>query len=193
VAAHARRSLAGALGGKMNGAIVRQPWGLPMRLSGMPFTLATLLAVCTLGCQNVWGPHIYRVPSGAMEPTIKRGQFVVVMRWPAGAIEVKRGDLIVFRATEEPDSLYIKRVIAVAGDRIELRKRELFLDGKHVEDPHAVWREAPQRLLSDLESYPPWTIPEGQVFVMGDNRYNSKDSRSFGPISLTSVVGWVVF
>jgi len=153
--------------------------------------IATLLAACALACDSV-GPHVYRVPTGAMVPTIKVGQYVVVMRWP-GAVRVARGDIVVFRAPGEPDKLWIKRAIALEGEEIELRHRHLFIEGKDVEEPYAAWFSTFSPSVTDsLENYGPIKVPEGQIVVMGDNRFNSKDSRVFGPIPLKSVVGWVV-
>lgn len=148
----------------------------------------------TLGAAGCVGPRIYRVPTGAMAPTIKAGQSVVVMRFPPGAIRVKRGDIIVFRAPDEPDKLWIKRAVGVGGDTVELRDRQLYLNGQVVDEPYVKPRAAGLGiLLGDLDDYGPVVIPEKQVCVMGDNRDNSRDSRSFGPIPLASVVGWVLF
>jgi len=142
---------------------------------------------CTLGCDWV-GPRVYQVPTHAMEPTIRAGAHILVMRWPAGRTNVRRGDIVVFRDPDEPESLYTKRAVAIAGETIELREGKLFLDGIPFHEPYVVKPAA-----DGSEAFGPVKVPEGHIFVMGDNRDSSRDSRSFGPLPLKSVVGWVVF
>ncbi|SRR6266571_1733367 len=158
-----------------------------------------LFAVCALlipggvGCDWV-GPRTYRVPTGAMLPTIKVGQTIVVMRLPGGATKVKRGDIIVFRAPGEPDKLWIKRAIALGEDTVELRDRQLYLNGQLVDEPYIKPRTGGTRGFGlDSDNYGPVHVPKEQIIVMGDNRDNSRDSRTFGPIPQESVVGWVLF
>lgn len=102
----------------------------------------------------------------------------------------QRGDVIVFNATEDKD--YIKRVIALPGDTIELVNDELFINGEQVDEPY---------LKSEIESakmqgssyndrgYGPIKVPEDHIVVFGDNRPNSSDSRDLGPIPMEKVVG----
>jgi len=123
-----------------------------------------------------------------MEPTIKAGDLILVMRWPAGSMKVGRGDIIVFRDPDEPKRLSIKRAVAIAGDTFELREGKLFLDGLPYHEPYVFKPE-----VDPLKTLGPVKVPEGQIFVMGDNRGSSRDSRSFGTLPLKSVVGWVVF
>src|SRR5688572_21813871 len=87
--------------------------GLAGKIAALAF--CTLLIASGVGCDSI-GPRIYRVPTGAMLPTIKVGQRVLVMRLPAGTTNVERGDIIVFHDLDEPDKLWIKRVIGLAED-----------------------------------------------------------------------------
>jgi signal peptidase I len=162
---------------------VSGPWGRTASLG----TILVAVLSCTLGCD--WGgPRVYRVPTHAMEPTIKAGAFILVMRWPLGKTSVARGDIVVFRDPDEPESLYVKRAVAIAGETIELREGKLFLDGLPYHEPYVMKPAA-----DGSDPFGPTKVPEGHIFVMGDNRDSSRDSRSFGPVPLKSVVGWMVF
>ena len=141
----------------------------------------------TLSCNWV-GPRVFRVPTGAMEPTIKAGDLVLVMLWPAENTKVGHGDIIVFRDPEKPESLYVKRAVAIEGNTVEIREGNLFLDGLPYHEPYVL-----KSAIDPLETFGPVKVPEGHIFVMGDNRVSSRDSRSFGTLPLKSVVGWVVF
>lgn len=100
----------------------------------------------------------------------------------------KRGDIVVFHATEDKD--FIKRVIGVAGDRIEMKDDVLYVNGKVVEEPYL------EKNKSEWTGPGPYTndfiveeVPEGTVYVLGDNRQNSTDSRMLGPIPEDRIVG----
>lgn len=100
----------------------------------------------------------------------------------------QRGDIIVFHAVQDKD--FIKRVIGVAGDRIEMKSDQLYINGKPVSEDYL------SKNKKEWKGEGPYTndfvverVPEGMVFVLGDNRVNSTDSRILGPISLEKVVG----
>jgi signal peptidase I len=131
----------------------------------------------------------YRIPSESMTPTLAVGDRVLVNRLSYDLHEIHRGDVIVFARPEsspaapgEPDDL-IKRVVGLSGETIEARDGTVYVDDKELEEPY---------LEEGVETFnldDPVTVPEGEVFVMGDNRGNSEDSRFIGPIPESSVVG----
>jgi signal peptidase I len=134
----------------------------------------------------------FYVPAHSMEPTIRPGDSLVVdvTRWWKGR-QPSRGDLVVFASPENPSILVIKRVLAVGGERIEIRDNVVFIDGKPlVRDwGHARAAEdnrSPEELGANLD---PVEVPPGTFFALGDDRGNSWDSRFHGPVPNTSLRG----
>lgn len=124
----------------------------------------------------------FYIPSGSMEPTLEPGDRIIVSKVNYRFGEPQRGDVIVFRYPLDPDTDYIKRVVAVGGDRVEGRGGKLLVNGKVVPEPYL----AAQGAFGD---FGPVDVPEGHLFMMGDNRNNSKDSRFWGPLPRENVIG----
>jgi signal peptidase I len=143
----------------------------------------------------------FKIPSGSMLPTLQIGDHILVNKFVYGVrvpifgnellhvSEPHRGDVVVFVYPEDSQKDFIKRVVAVAGDSVEVRAKKLYVNGKRPEDPHAHFVEGEGRLLSPRDNYGPFTVPPGNVFVMGDNRDRSYDSRFWGPVSLDKIKG----
>ena len=145
----------------------------------------------------------FKIPSGSMEPTLEIGDHLLVNKFiygikiPFTSIKLfplkspQRGDVIVFIYPPEPDKDFIKRVIGVGGDTVSMVNKKLYINGVEIPDPHAVYREN-TILLGDvqkLDNFGPVTVPEGNLFVMGDNRDHSFDSRFWGFVPLKDVLG----
>jgi signal peptidase I len=110
---------------------------------------------------------------------------VLVLRKP------ERGDLIVFRYPEDPQRDFIKRVIAVEGDIIEARNKKIFINGKLLNEPHIQHTDdliLPAE-LGPRDNFGPYYVPENRLFVMGDNRDQSHDSRYWGYVDIEDVKG----
>ncbi|MFZ6028127.1 MAG: signal peptidase I [Chloroflexota bacterium] len=121
-----------------------------------------------------------RVDGSSMEPTLSDREFVLVNRLVYQIGEPARGDVVVFALPDNPDKEYIKRVIGVPGDRIVIGGREVTVNGDVLQEPY----------IADDPTYTgSWTVPEGSLFVLGDNRNNSTDSHVWGPVSQEHVVG----
>lgn len=129
------------------------------------------------------------VDGTSMMPTLHDRERLIVTKLIYFFQEPEREDIIVFHATEERD--YIKRVIGVAGDTVEMRNDQLLINDQPIDEFYL--EEYKKQAL--VEGFPltndfgPIEVPEGELFVMGDNRRNSKDSRMIGTIPLDSVVG----
>lgn len=159
----------------------------------------------------------FQIPSGSMLPTLEVGDFILVnkfaygLRLPVAGTKIvemddpQRGDVIVFRFPEDGRTNYIKRVIGVPGDHIRYRDKELYINHEKVETT-LIARLPPMELrreyLGDVEhnilltlgraggsGEGEWVVPEGEYFVMGDNRDNSNDSRYWGTVPDELVVG----
>jgi signal peptidase I len=128
----------------------------------------------------------YWIPSESMEDTLRRDDRVLVNRLSYRLHDINHGDVIVFeRPPSQPDNGIedlIKRVVAVEGETVEGRDGQVVVDGRPLDEDY-VAEAAP------IGDFGPVVVPEGHVFVMGDNRDNSVDSRVFGPIDEDSVIG----
>ena len=127
----------------------------------------------------------FYIPSSSMEPTLEVGDRVLVNKLSYDLHDVNRGDLVVF---ERPDGTegdikdLIKRVIGLPGETVEIRDGTVVIDGRVLDEPYLAEEEI-------LAEFAPVEVPEDHVFVMGDNRDDSRDSRIFGPIPADSIVG----
>jgi signal peptidase I len=118
----------------------------------------------------------------SMEPTLHEGDRVLISRLSYHFHDPKAGDVVVFHSPVDANEDLVKRIVAVAGDTIAIRDGSLFVNG--------VAREEPYLLEQHFRGeFPETVIPKGQVFVLGDNRNNSGDSRLFGPIDIDLLVG----
>lgn len=126
----------------------------------------------------------YVVKGMSMEPTLHDGERLLVSKFSYRLRPPRPGDIIIFRSPLSPRDDLIKRVIAVGGDRVEVVGGEASVNGKPMDE----------RYISrpDGTMVPPIRVPYGRMFVMGDNRPNSEDSRVFGPVSTDRVKGKAV-
>jgi signal peptidase I len=115
-----------------------------------------------------------------MLPSLKEGEFVVINRLAYIFGSPERGDIIVFKFPLDPNRRYIKRVIGLTGDSIHVRDGKVFINGEPLVEPYIA---GPSRYDGD------YTVGEGELFVMGDNRSNSLDSRNWGNLPLDHVIG----
>lgn len=118
----------------------------------------------------------------SMEPTLMEGDRILINRVVYHFRDPKSGDVVVFQSPVNDNEDLVKRVVAVAGDRVAVRDGSLYVNGVAQREPYL-------RDRSFRGEFPETTIPSGRVFVMGDNRNNSGDSRLFGPISTESIIG----
>lgn len=145
----------------------------------------------------------FKIPSGSMLPTLQIGDHLLVSKFSYGVrlpitgtvlwsrSGPARGDVVVFRFPRDRSLDYIKRVIGIGGDTIEVRDKQVFVNGEKVADPHAHFTapDTMSRAGGPRDNLGPVTVPEGKIFVMGDNRDNSYDSRFWGFVDLRDVLG----
>ena len=129
----------------------------------------------------------YRIESHSMEPNFYEGEFILVnkLAYKLGAPE--RGDVLVFHNPNNPDEDYIKRIIGLPGDTVEIHDGRVFINGQPLIEDYPI-KEIPRSAVYEAE-----VIQPDHLFVMGDNRPQSSDSRSFGQLSEDLIVGkaWV--
>jgi signal peptidase I len=145
----------------------------------------------------------FKIPSGSMIPTLLIGDHILVnkfvygVRLPYFGNEIipigspRRGDVVVFIYPQDEDKDFIKRVVGVAGDTIEVREKRLYVNGEPADDPNAHFVDGPDVRNSPehRDNFGPFVVPPANIFVMGDNRDRSYDSRFWGPVSLDKVKG----
>lgn len=179
------------------------PWRLLVEIP----VLVVIAALIAIGVK-AFVAQAFFIPSASMEPQLTAGDRVVVSRTAYELHEPRRGDVVVFDdpdAVDETDDSFvvlrvgrdaleavgavrpeetelIKRVIALPGETIEGRADGVHVDGRRLREPYL-------DPSAETPAFVPVTVPDGHVFVMGDNRSNSKDSRRFGAVPVESIVG----
>lgn len=151
----------------------------------------------------------FKIPSGSMLPTLQIGDHLLVSKFIYGVkmpftgttlipiTDPEPNDIVVFQYPKDPSLDYIKRVIAVAGDTVEIRDKKIFINGKPFEDKHGVFRDPliHPASMDTRDNYGPVKVPEHKIFCMGDNRDNSYDGRFWGFVDLSAVRGkaWAIY
>ncbi len=128
----------------------------------------------------------FRIPSGSMEPTLQIQDYIFASKLTYRLGEPKHGDIVVFKYPRDTSRYFVKRLIAVGGEIVELKDSKLFIDGRLVAEDYL-----PQGL--EFRDYGPVTVPEGDYFMLGDNRNNSSDSRDWGYVPRNLIVGKEIF
>jgi len=144
----------------------------------------------------------FKIPSGSMLPTLEIGDHLLVNKFLYGIRvpfiggrildfkDPERNDVVVFIYPRDRSKDFIKRVVALGGDTIEVRNKRLFINGERAEDPFGVYGpDIISRRRGPRDNFGPFTVPEGEVFVMGDNRDASHDSRFWGTVPVTEILG----
>lgn len=132
----------------------------------------------------------FQIPSGSMEQTIQTGDMVFAEKVSYRFADPRPGDIVVFSDPQVPSRTLIKRVIATGGQTVDLRDGGVYVDGVALEEPYTDGLPSyPLRPVGNVDISYPYTVPEGYVWVMGDNRTNSSDSRYFGPVDRDTVFG----
>jgi len=165
------------------------------------YTEAILLAIVLALFIRAFIVQAFKIPSGSMEPTLLVGDHILVNKFIYGirvpftnhklfaVKEPVRGDVIVFIYPLDPTKDFIKRVIGVEGDTIVMKDNEVYINGERYEDPHAVYSNQNPIRGAGWKYGGPIVVPENSLFVLGDNRDNSKDSRYWGFVPEPAVRG----
>lgn len=181
-------------------------------------TTALIFPLMFVGLYLWVGPYYARVPAASMEPTIRRGE-VLCANSIVGV--VRRGDLVMFRYPPDPSVVYVKRAVAVGGDVVQVRGTQVFVNGEPLRERRTfvalgrdgeVLREVGEEGEGDYTvqydeatrdgqepegaeygSLEPYRVPDGHLFVLGDNRDYSEDSRYWGPVPVAQVIARPMF
>lgn len=158
------------------------------RRGAIEWVAVVALAVLAALALRTWVIEPFYIPSGSMEPTLQVGDKILVNKLSYDFHAVHRGDIVVFRRPpNDPEPAIkdlVKRVIGLPGETISASGGEVYIDGRPLPEP---W--LPKGVTT--ANFGPVHIPRGEYFVMGDNRGDSADSRVFGPIPKSLIVGRV--
>jgi signal peptidase I len=157
----------------------------------------------------------FQIPTGSMEPTLLIGDFLLVNKLaytrPVLPLEIAveprktiaRKDIVVFKYPKDLTKDYVKRVIALEGEKFEIKDKQVFINDKPIEEPYKVHSDTQVYSKSETyhyddvirDNYGPVIVPPGHCFVMGDNRDNSQDSRYWGFLPIENIKGkpWVIY
>jgi len=156
---------------------------------------------------RTWVVQAFKIPTGSMENNLLIGDHLLVNKFIFGPTPlaigratlpvrpIRRGDIVVFKYPEEPDRDFIKRVIGLPGESVELRNKKVYIDGKPLDEPYVHFLTPPSSEYQEVTSFDvrerfgPVMVPPTQYFVMGDNRDNSQDSRYWGFLPRSYVKG----
>lgn len=147
----------------------------------------------------------FKIPSGSMLPTLQIGDHLLVKKFQYGIhmpfmdkymFEFdgpQFQDIIVFEFPEDPSKDFIKRVVGLPGDVVEIRDKKFYRNGKSVHEDYVQHRD--RRIVDKRDDFGPYTVPEDSYFVLGDNRDESYDSRFWGSVEREDILGkaWIIY
>lgn len=146
-------------------------------------TISIALIVAFLVRQFLFQP--YRVQMGSMLPTLHENNLIIVNKLIYRMKNPNRGDIVVFRPPSNKDVFYIKRIIGLPGEMVEVKEGNVFINSEQIKENYLV--------IDTPGIFGPRKLQKGEYFVMGDHRNNSLDSREFGPIKLSDISGKAIF
>lgn len=133
-----------------------------------------------------------QVKGASMEPGLSSGEYIFTSKITYKFRPIHRGDVVVFKSPRNPDIEYIKRVIGLPGDEVVIENETVYVNGSPLNESYisamtSLWEGG------YIREGEPITVPEGELIVLGDNRPRSSDSREFGPIPVSSIIGQVFY
>ncbi len=167
------------------------------------YTKAIIIAIIIALFIRTFVVQAFKIPSGSMKNTLLIGDHILVSKFIYGVKipylrktvipvkDPKRGDIVVFIYPMDRSKDFIKRTMAVAGDVVEIKNKKIFINDKPYNDGHGIYTDNViiPRSMQPRDNFGPTTVPEGSIFVMGDNRDQSFDSRFWGFVKLEDVLG----
>ncbi len=166
---------------------------------------ALLVALIVAAFIRLFLVSVFTIPSGSMLNTIQIGDYILVNKlsygfklpfsdtWIYKGEGPQYGDIIVFKYPKNPSVDYIKRVVGLPGDIMEMRDKQLYRNGEKVEEAYIIHTRP--HMLGPLDNMAPYKVPADEYFVMGDNRDNSEDSRAWGTVNRDEIYGkaWRIY
>ena len=146
------------------------------------YTEAIIIALVLALIIRTFIVQAFKIPSGSMLPTLQIGDHILVNKFILHFTSPKRGDIIVFKYPKDEGRDFIKRIVAIPGDKLEVRNKEVFLNDQLLDEAYVIHSDpnAQDQSFSPRDFFGPVIVPPGNYFMMGDNRDHSMDSRFWG-------------
>ena len=143
------------------------------------YTEALLIALVLALIIRMFVVEAFKIPSGSMIPTLLIGDHLLVSKFTYKFTQPKRGDIVVFKYPDDPSRNFIKRIMAVGGDTVEVKDKVVFINGIQQQEPYIqhVFQEVLPAQYSARDNFGPIEVPQNHYFMLGDNRDSSLDSR----------------
>jgi signal peptidase I len=143
------------------------------------YTEAFLIAIVLALLIRMFVIEAFKIPSGSMIPTLLVGDHLLVSKFTYKFTEPQRGDIVVFKYPDGPSRNFIKRIVAVGGDTVEIKDKAVFVNGLRQEEPYVqhLFQDVLQARFSTRDNFGPIDVPQNHYFMLGDNRDSSLDSR----------------
>lgn len=179
---------------------------MPFRKStAREYLEAIVIAVILALFVRTWVVQAFTIPTGSMEHNLLVGDYLLVNKFVFGPVlsdteqavlpktDVARGDIVVFKFPLDPERDFIKRIIGLPGETLEVRDKQVYIEGVALDEPYLPEHERRLRpgeqLVGGRDNHGPISIPDGHYFAMGDNRNDSEDSRFWGPLPVDHIKG----
>ena len=163
-------------------AEVAKPWGRET-IETIVWAFILAMIIRTFIVQAFW------IPSGSMIPTLEIQDRVLVAKFWNLFFEPSRGSIYVFKYPVDPDRDFVKRIIAIPGDVVDIKNGVVYVNGQPTDEPYVKHHDHYNLRPSNVFPEVPFTVPENKYFMLGDNRSNSQDSRYWGFASLDEMRG----
>jgi signal peptidase I len=150
---------------------------------------ALIIAVLLALVIRTFVVQAFKIPSGSMLPTLQIGDHILVNKFLYYFQPIQRGEIIVFKFPQDETRDFIKRVIGLPGETVEIRGKQVLINGVALDEPYAVYSDWPVGRLGERERFGPVVVPPDRLFMMGDNRDHSMDSRVWGFLDVHKVKG----
>lgn len=146
------------------------------------FLITLLFVFSTLLLFRNFGYQFYKIPAGSMQPALLIGDVIAANKWIYRFEEPRRGDLILFDYPQDDSQVYVKRLIGLPGETVEIKNLRVYINGALLEEPYSIEPEKIKTKTTKIKGnhFGPVTLPHDHYFVLGDNREQSEDSRHFG-------------
>ena len=174
----------------------------PQKSTTREYFESVAIAVILALFVRTWVVQAFKIPTGSMEQNLLIGDHLLVNKFvyaPAATAaermllpvgEYQRGDVLVFKFPEDPERDFIKRLVGLPGETIELRQSRVFINGEPLAEPYLDAMRQGGHIPPDIRgTFGPQVVPDGHLFMMGDNRGDSQDSRYWGPLPVENVKG----
>jgi signal peptidase I len=182
----------------------------PRKSTAREYFESIVIAVILALFVRTWVFQAFKIPTGSMENNLLIGDHLLVNKFvfapTATPLEravlpmatIRRGDIVVFKYPEDPERDFIKRVIGLPGETLEVRRKVVYINGQPLDEKYVHFLQPASRVgeitsYDVRENYGPVTVPPGHYFMMGDNRDNSQDSRYWGFLPAAYVKGKALF